>query len=87
MKYKNFHTDRPLPNTPVYFICPTGVEVLGWFKGGAWFEDVEKKYRNYYAKFWRELTEQETLLVQLPQTEEVRTKRKYTRRIKDTSSE
>lgn len=87
MKYRDFHRHRPEPNTPVYFICPKGFEVLGWFKGGTWFEDMDKKYQNYSAKYWRELTEQEMLLVQLPQTQEVRTKRKYTRRNTDNNSD
>ena len=80
MRYRNFHSMKPIPNTMVYFICPAGIEVLGWFKGGTWFEDIEKKYLNYYAKYWRELTEQEMLLVQLPIEPEVHVIRKYTRR-------
>lgn len=81
-RYQNSYKHRPEPNTPVYFICPNGAEILGWFKGGNWFEDMEKKYRNYAAKYWRELTEEEMLLVRIPQHVEVRPKRKYTRRIR-----
>jgi len=79
MKYKNFHIDKPLPNTPLYFIGPNATELLGWYLGGTWFEDTAGRYRNYYAKFWRELAESEMLLVTSPPRVEVRTKRKYTR--------
>lgn len=83
MKYKNFHIDKPEPNTPVYFICPTGQEILGHFKGGTWFESQDGKYKNYYSKFWRHLDESEMILVKVPEIIDpsVRVKRKYTKRI------
>jgi len=81
-KYKNFHYDKPEPNTPVYFICPTGKEVLGLFKGKTWFEDMDGKYKNFTAKLWRNLDDSELRLVQMIDVPEERPKRKYVRKNK-----
>ena len=46
MRYQNFHVDKPEIG-PVYFICPTGKETLGFFKGAAWFESQLIDYDVY----------------------------------------
>ena len=58
-KYNNSYEIKPEINQVIYFIGPTGVELLGTFLGGTRFDAIgHENSKGFCAKFWRPAEEE-----------------------------
>ena len=63
MRYHLIHKVIPEKEQYLYFIGPVGLEVLGQYLYPCRFDSYDGNLKGYSAKYWRELTESEILLV------------------------
>lgn len=61
-KYKIHPSESPEINKLIWYIGPTGKEILGYYIGKTFFVEADGKNRGYYAKYWRYADEQDSLL-------------------------